>query len=288
MRTSATGIGTLALAAAGTLAASRPLPVPDVMSAPFASLLTAAPAGGALAWVLKQDGARNVWVAEPREYAGRRLTSYAGDDGQELAALEFTPDGRALVYVRGGGPNRGGEIPNPLSDPAGATQAIWLVPLSGGEPRKLADGAAPAVSPRGDGVAFVKAGQVWSVPLVQGEAAQLQLVKARGTARALRWSPDGSKLAFTSDRGDHAFVGVYDTVAKAIRWLDASVDRDIAPAWSPDGSSVAFVRQPASPRAIGFVPQREGTPWSIRVADAASGRGREVFRAKPGRGGRNR
>ena len=34
------------------------------MSAPFPTDLTAAPKGGAVAWVLDQNGARNIWVAE--------------------------------------------------------------------------------------------------------------------------------------------------------------------------------------------------------------------------------
>jgi Tol biopolymer transport system component len=90
---------------------------------------------------------RNIWVAEAPDYGGRQLTQYVDDDGQELSAVRFTPDGQALVYVLGGGPNRQGEIPNPLSDPRGAEQAIWIVPIDGGEPRKLAEGGAPLVAP---------------------------------------------------------------------------------------------------------------------------------------------
>src|SRR2546426_4090291 len=52
---------------------------------------------------------------------------------------------------------------------------------------------------------------------------------ARGAARSLRWSPDGSKLAFVSDRGDHAFVAVYDVATKTLRFLDPSVDSDADP-----------------------------------------------------------
>jgi len=33
-----------------------------------------------------------------------------------------------------------------------------------------------------------------------------------------------------------------------------------------------------------FSPRREGEPWSIRAADAATGKGREIWRAEPGRG----
>ncbi|HEX9189897.1 MAG TPA: prolyl oligopeptidase family serine peptidase, partial [Vicinamibacteria bacterium] len=100
----------------------------------------------------------------------------------------------------------------------------------------------------------------------------------------LRFSPDGALLAFVSDRGDHAFVGIYDLAARSIRWMDPGVDRDGEPAFSPDGRSVAFLRRPAQKSRFVFGAEREGEPWSIRVAEAASGEGREVFRADRGPG----
>lgn len=76
--------------------------IEQVMSAPFPSDLVAAPAGDGVAWVFDAAGARNVWVAEPPDYKGRALTSYASDDGQDIAELAWTPDARSIVYVRGG------------------------------------------------------------------------------------------------------------------------------------------------------------------------------------------
>src|SRR5206468_3425620 len=83
----------------------------------------------------------------------------------------------------------------------------------------------PAVSPKGDRVAFLNKGQIWWAPLADSAKPE-QLVHARGGAQSLRWSPDGSKLAFVSSRGDHGFVGVYDVATKALKFLDASVDDD--------------------------------------------------------------
>src|SRR5207237_1481736 len=111
-----------------------------------------------------------------------------------------------------------------------------------------------------------------------------QVIHARGSARSLRWSPDGATLAFVSDRGDHAFIAVYDVATKALRFLDPSVDADGEPAWSPDGRRVAFLRIPAGRDGLPFTPQRAGQPWSIRVADLASGASRLVWTADTGRG----
>src|SRR6266704_6449580 len=277
---------TLALLAPAPLASQQTgFTIEQVMSPPFPDELVAAPAGGAVAWVFNARGARNVWVAAPPDYQGKALTTYADDDGQEISDLTWTPDGRAIVYVRGGGPNRRGEYPNPRSIPKGAEQVVWVTSLSGGGPRRLGEGHAPAVSPKGDRVAFLKQGQVWWAPLADttGGAAE-QLLHARGTARSLHWSPDGAGLAFVSDRGDHAFIAVYDVATKALRFLDPSVDSDAEPAWSPDSRRIAFLRIPAGADGLPFTPQRAGQPWSIRVAEVASGAGRQVWIADSGPG----
>src|SRR5437773_2792693 len=130
----------------------------QALSAPFPEELVAAPAGGAIAWVYNAQGARNLWIATPPEYQGRAVTAYTEDDGQELGELAWTPDARALVYVRGGASNSRGEYPNPLSLPAGVEQGLWIVAAGGGPPRRLGEGHSPAVSPKGDRVCLPQAG----------------------------------------------------------------------------------------------------------------------------------
>jgi dipeptidyl aminopeptidase/acylaminoacyl peptidase len=108
-----------------------------------------------VAWVANARGARNIWVAEPPDRRGRPLTSFAEDDGQEISDLSFAPDGKSIVFVRGGDANRKGEIPNPQTKADGAEQAVFVVAVSGGAPRKLGEGHSAAVSPKGDRAAFV-------------------------------------------------------------------------------------------------------------------------------------
>ncbi|HEX5228127.1 MAG TPA: prolyl oligopeptidase family serine peptidase, partial [Bryobacteraceae bacterium] len=253
----------------------------QVMSAPFPSSLTAAPQGGAVAWVLDEHGARNVWIAEAPGYSGRRITDYHADDGQEIDQLTWTPDGRSLVFVRGGDFETEGDNPNPASLPQGVEQAIWIAPLDGA-PRKLTEGNSPAVAPAGNRLAFLRKNEVWSVSLEAGAKAE-QLIHGKGEARDLRWSPDGSKLAYVSTRSDHSFIAVYNAAAQSLIYLDPSSDRDREPVWSPDSKQVAFIRIPASPLSFG-AHRSAATPWSIRIADAESGNGRELWHASTGPG----
>jgi Tol biopolymer transport system component len=202
------------------------------MSAPFPSGLTASPVGGLVAWVQNDQGVRNIWVAGPPEYRGWQLTSYTRDDGQEIGSLTWTVDGSTLYFIRGGAPNRQGEIPNPTSDPAGAERVLWRVDVAaGGEPVRTGPGAAPVMAPDGSGYAYAQGGAIWFAPLPSGTdaASPTALVRARGGLGSLAWSPDGSKLAFVSSRGTHAFVGVYHRGEEEIRWMDPSVDRDGSP-----------------------------------------------------------
>ena len=259
----------------------------QILSAPFPTELTAAPARGRVAWVFNARGARNLWVAEPAadgSYKSRQLTPYTDDDGQDLGQLAWSADAQTIVYTRGGDLEfLNNSYPNPQSSPQGVEQDIWAISLSGGAPKKLAEGHSAAISPKGGAVAYIFKGQVWSANL-DGSDKPEQLIHANGNATSPRWSPDGAKLAFVSRRGDHSFVGVYDVAAKSLVYLDPGVDTDASPAWSPDSHRVAFVRVAVAKDTLPFSPRREGEPWSIRIADATTGKGQEIWRAEPGSG----
>jgi len=53
--------------------------------------LTAAKSSPRVAWVLDEQGKRNIFVAEAPDFKARRLTSYFEEDGQELSSLQFLP-----------------------------------------------------------------------------------------------------------------------------------------------------------------------------------------------------
>ncbi len=257
--------------------------IEQYLGAPFASELHAAPGGGKVVWILNERGARNLWVAAAPDYKGRRLTAYKDDDGQDIGQIAWTEDGRSIIFTRGGDLeflNR--DNPNPRNLPTLPEQAIFIIPFDGGAPKKLAEGHSPAVSKDGH-LAFVRAGQIWMTN-VDGEK-PVEAVRTKSTAGNLRWSPDGSALAFTSNRSDHAFIGVYRPANKSLHYLDPSTDRDDDPVWSVDGRRIAFIRQASITRVGGAGPVREAfTPWSIRIADAATGKSREVWHADKGPG----
>ncbi|PYS46157.1 MAG: peptidase S9 [Acidobacteria bacterium] len=254
--------------------------VEQVKSYPFPNELTAAASGSRIAWAFNEQGQRNIWVSEGPDFRARKLTNYRMDDGQELTSVSISPDGKFVVYVRGGehGANWFDVPPDPASLPVAQKIQIWSVPFAGGEPKLLAEGDDPEISPKSDRVAFVKERAIWTVP-IDGSMEAKRMFYARGESLSPQWSPDGSRLAFVSSRGDHSFICIYTNQTTPILYLAPTTARDSTPRWSPDGKRVAFIRRPGAGGAPEPILQERAEPWSIWTADAATGEGKLLWKS---------
>jgi dipeptidyl aminopeptidase/acylaminoacyl peptidase len=279
------GMGALgvppALAAAETHSATYRLT--DVMQAPFASDLVAAPTGTAVAWVFNAKGCSNLWVADPSHAAkARQITPYTEDDGYDIGELAWSPDAKSIAYTRG--QNLEDETPtNVDSSPQGPMpKEVWVVAAAGGAPHRVGAGSSPSFSPDGSRFLFVGKKMILTMA-VSGDAAPQPLLIDQGTVDSLTWAPDGKRLAFVSHRGSHSLIGVYDFGDRRIVWLSPSLDQDSSPVFSPDGARVAFIHVLAD-KTPDFFARRSGRPWSIWTADVKTGQGRRVWIADAGPG----
>jgi dipeptidyl aminopeptidase/acylaminoacyl peptidase len=102
-------------------------------------------------------------------------------------------------------------------------------------------------------VLYVKDGQIYRArvaqmpPTTAMDKGEQPFIKAWGRNGNPRWSPDGSKVAFVSNRVDHSFIGIYDVKARTVHFMSPGVDQDASPTWSPDGKRIAFIRRPGTP-----------------------------------------
>ncbi|HEY9402480.1 MAG TPA: S41 family peptidase [Pyrinomonadaceae bacterium] len=96
----------------------------------------------------------------------------------------------------------------------------------------------PAIAPDRSEIAFVSGGDIWTVPLAGGEA-RLLVSHAANESRPV-YSPDGRRLAFTSNRtgGGDIYVLAFDT--GELRRVTFDDSNDQLDAWSRDGRWLYF------------------------------------------------
>jgi Tol biopolymer transport system component len=124
----------------------------------------------------------------------------------------------------------------------------------------------------------------------------VKLTHSKGFSSDPGWSPDGSKIAFASDRRNGAerteiyVMNADGTNVRRVSTLPEGAQGDFAPRFSPDGTKLVFTRYRGDPKpAALFTIRVDGsglrrlTPWSNGAGDAdwSPGGKKLVFEANP-------
>ncbi len=260
----------------------------QVLSSPFSSELVAAEHASRVAWVFDAKGVRNVWVADGPDFAhsARQVTHYNADDGQPIASLRLTPDGKTVVYALGSELNTAQESANPKSWTKGAKQQVFALDIDAKDaaPRLLGDMGCPEegcediqISPDGQWAVWSAKKKLWLAG-TDGKQPAKELTVVRGVADQPKWSPNGKRIAFVTTRDDHSLIAVYDFDKDSIHYMSPSVDKDSLPRWTPDGKWIVFVRTAGDQQKLPLIPVRP-EPWSLWIADVASGAAKPFWRS---------
>lgn len=106
-------------------------------------------------------------------------------------------------------------------------------------PRRALGVVRPMISPDGKQVAFAALGDIYMMS-VGGKPVNVTKDAAFDTDPA--WSPDGTQLAYASDKGGQLMdLWVRDVKAGTARRLTSIATSTLGPTWSPDGTRIAFL-----------------------------------------------
>lgn len=253
--------------------------ISTLLAMPFASELVGASSATRFAWVEKRNGVRNILVADGTT-PPKALTHFTQDDGTNLWSLALSPTGKALAYVQGGDPEFPDDpSPNPALAAQGTHQTVTVV-LESGQQVQIGEGWSPTFSPDGQMLAFIHKGSLFVAPV--GKVAKA-VMTVPGHLTALRWAPDGAALAFTLDRGTHAFIGLWQVKAARMAFLAPSLGQDSLPEFSPDGRSIAFVREH---QPLSTYRNQKSAFWSLHVYNLTTRQDHTVWAAPAGAGAR--
>lgn len=258
-----------------------------LLGAPLVYQPTRSGDGESIAFVAREGRTLSLYFAR-RGQAARALVRYPDDDGQQLSQVAVSRDGHWVAYVRGGPPNGKGEVPNPRSQVLPPQRQIWLIDSGDAAASQLVGaGSEPQFAPDGRSLLWLAARGVAVAALpTEGKPPALGALQyvLPGPAESLRFSPDGSRIAY--QRSLH--VEVYDFAAHATWAVPKPPEAtDADPAWSADGRRLAFRRE------FGHQPDTETgfterfvakQPWAIWVADPTARQARQVWRAESGVG----
>jgi hypothetical protein len=174
------------------------------------------------------------------------------DSPHRYAAPEWTPDGASLI-VNGGG-------------------KLWCLPASGGTPAPIPTGSTGwvdinhAVSPDGQSLAFT-AGPIWKVPVRGGTPEKITAAPGNWVHA---WSPDGERLALSSNRGQGLDLFSISPDGGSERRLTTSPRADDAPQYSPDGRWIYFLSDRAGTRDIWRIPASGAGPGDAQAEQITS------------------
>ncbi len=229
-------------------AVGKPVKVGEGFEAGKPFFVSWSPDSKRIAFPSRRGGSRDIWIASVKGGKPRQLTSQPGDEPEPEWSVSWSPDSRWIAYSN--------------------KEGIWVIPSSGGEPRRLVGSEKvlnPAWSPDGEEIAFIGKSHISTVNPQTGEIKQILDLKAHNLdgedAWNLVWSPDGEKLGFIGFKDPRYRIWIISISTGYLTELagDDPGDKYFF-TWSPDGRKVSY----SSDR---YYRVRTGAIWAMDVEE---------------------
>jgi TolB protein len=169
-------------------------------------------------WTIRADGTGD------RQLAAGLFPPYWEGEADDALRPSWSPDDARLVFER-----------TEANEGRLRNLGVYRVDANGGGPRRLAAGTAPAWSPDGTTIAFVRDNGVFAMT-PDGTGAKRLTPTRRATAPP-SWSPDSTRIAVS--RGGDIYSVRADGGGETR--LTTSRRPEAQPTWSPDGARIAYV-----------------------------------------------
>jgi len=196
----------------------------------------------------------------------RRITfdnaRYSFDSGI-IGGLTWTSDGSELIF----------------SSTRGGLPSLWRVAVAGGEPERLPVGGDntyyPSVSLQGHRLSYTRVSGGTPIYRIETSAAPGQRAVATKFLSSTRedasprYSPDGKRVAFQSDRSGNPEIWMCDSNGQNITQLTFFRKGVAGTAqWSPDGSQIAFDYRASGMSDVYVVNMNGGVPRRVTTEDS--------------------
>ncbi|NOT08940.1 MAG: hypothetical protein HOP28_12145 [Gemmatimonadales bacterium] len=199
------------------------------------------PDGTQVAFASTVAGNEDIWVIRADGTGLRNVTNHASGDSHP----NWSPDGRTIVFCS----NRRD----------GRHDDVYTISIDGSNLRQISNSGNgydtfPSLSPDGQRIVFRRLLQARTADSALLANSEIFIMNADGSnAKNLSrngdfdgwpsWSPDGRRIAFSSNRSDGFQIFVMNADGSGVRQVHQSPYAELRPQWFPDGRGIIFNRE---------------------------------------------